>query len=439
MPHYVMRAEPALPVNDWQRRSYWQTYTEWQRLWQVYTLRQAHAQSQQGLLATPSSSCNDNNSAAKVEAPTSKRKRRSSLETFTAQAQRAAQRIGLAVRAIEEKADGARTSAGQQLITARSATGQPTLGTWCSTMLRTKSGLPKHCTWTTDRHGKRRVRFRRRGFSTYLTDGTPWSEPFIRQYAAALDGAKAQATNVGKSRTIAGTVNALVVEYIDPNSKTSPFKAGAAETRRTRRNILENFRTAYGHLPLYSIGAGGRRTMLLRREHMQRIVNEKAATPFGQRNFLNTLRALFKWAMAEGRIPDDPTLGVTRQKVKTTGYKGWSEQHIQRIEARYPIGTKGRLAFALILYTGSRRSDVVKVGPQHIHDGWLIIEQGKTEGGEEAHLEIPVHPKLREIIDATSTLGLKTFLVTHCGKPYTAAGFGNWFRELCDQAGCFDS
>ena len=108
MPHYVMRAELALPVNDWQRRSYWQTYTEWQRLWQVYTLRQAHAQSQQGLLATPSSSCNDNNSAAKVEAPTSKRKRRSSLETFTAQAQRAAQRILLAVRAIEEKADGAR-------------------------------------------------------------------------------------------------------------------------------------------------------------------------------------------------------------------------------------------------------------------------------------------------------------------------------------------
>jgi hypothetical protein len=63
---------------------------------------------------------------------------------------------------------------------------------------------------------------------------------------------------------------------------------------------------------------------------------------------------------------------------------------------------------------------------------------GKTEGGEEAHLEIPVHPKLRKIIDATPTVGLKTFLVTHHGKPYTAPGFGNWFRELCDQAECFD-
>jgi integrase len=26
--------------------------------------------------------------------------------------------------------------------------------------------------------------------------------------------------------------------------------------------------------------------------------------------------------------------------------------------------------------------------------------------------------------------------VTSFGKPYTANGFGNWFRELCDEAGC---
>ena len=70
--------------------------------------------------------------------------------------------------------------------------------------------------------------------------------------------------------------------------------------------------------------------------------------------------------------------------------------------------------------------------------GILTVDQQKTEGGEEAHLEIPVHPKLREIIDATPTVGVKTFLVTHFGKPYTAPGFGNWFRELCDEAGCPD-
>jgi hypothetical protein len=37
----------------------------------------------------------------------------------------------------------------------------------------------------------------------------------------------------------------------------------------------------------------------------------------------------------------------------------------------------------------------------------LTIDQGKTEGGEQADLEIPVHPKLREIIDATPMVGVK--------------------------------
>jgi integrase len=60
------------------------------------------------------------------------------------------------------------------------------------------------------------------------------------------------------------------------------------------------------------------------------------------------------------------------------------------------------------------------------------------EGGDEAHLEIPVHPKLAEIIAATPMIGVKTFLVTHFGKSYTPPGFGNWFRELCDAADCPD-
>ena len=45
---------------------------------------------------------------------------------------------------------------------------------------------------------------------------------------------------------------------------------------------------------------------------------------------------------------------------------------------------------------------------------------------------VPVHPKLREIINATPMVGLTTFLVTHFGKPYSAAGFGNWFRDLAN-------
>jgi hypothetical protein len=47
-------------------------------------------------------------------------------------------------------------------------------------MMRTKSGLPKHCGWNLYReNGTWRVRFRKGRFSVYLT-GTPRSDDFMR-------------------------------------------------------------------------------------------------------------------------------------------------------------------------------------------------------------------------------------------------------------------
>jgi integrase len=146
------------------------------------------------------------------------------------------------------------------------------------------------------------------------------------------------------------------------------------------------------------------------------------------------MRALFRWARSEGKISDDPTLGVTRKMAKTIGYKTWSESNIETFEAAHPIGSRARLAFALALYTGQRRGDLVKMGRQHIRNGILTVDQSKTEGSEEAHLEIPVHPKLGEIIEATSSNHL-TFLTTVQGRSFSPAGFTNWFREMCNVAG----
>jgi integrase len=303
-------------------------------------------------------------------------------------------------------------------------------------MRRTKSGLPKHCGWNTDRHGTRRVRFRKGGFSTYLT-GIPWSEDFMRQYAAALEGVEARKTMIGADRSPAGSLAWLVAAYLDGSPESSsPFKTLAPATRKQRRHMLDRWRSEHGQLPLFRTDGAGRRHMLLTRQHLQVMVNRRGATPFGQRNFLNTLRALFKWAMQEGRIPDDPTIGVTRLKASTSGYRTWGDEEIERFERRFPIGTKERLAFGLLLFTGQRRSDVVRMGPHIVRVGddgpELVITQEKTRNP----IAIPMHPKLREIINATPTIGVKTFLVTHYGKPYTPGGFGGWFRSLADEAGC---
>jgi integrase len=130
-----------------------------------------------------------------------------------------------------------------------------------------------------------------------------------------------------------------------------------------------------------------------------------------------------------GLRKDDPTRDVKAIRVKTRGFHSWTEAEIEQFETRHPIGSRARLAFALLLYTGQRRSDVVCMGRQHTRGGVLEVRQQKTG----IELSIPVHSNLQAIIEAT-TAGQMTFLVTEFGKPFTAAGFGNWFREQCDMA-----
>jgi hypothetical protein len=132
-------------------------------------------------------------------------------------------------------------------------------------MLRTRNGLPKHCGWNIDRHGKRRVRFRQGRFSTYLA-GVPWGEDFMRAYASALEGVVAQKATIGASRTVTvtGTTAWLVAAYLD----SAPFKTLADETRRTRRNILDKFRTTYGHLPVVSVDGKGTQSLVLTRQNI---------------------------------------------------------------------------------------------------------------------------------------------------------------------------
>jgi len=73
------------------------------------------------------------------------------------------------------------------------------------------------------------------------------------------------------------------------------------------------------------------------------------------------------------------------------------------------------------------------MGPQHIRGGALQWTRKKTESTTALDLEIPVHPELQRIIDATPS-GHLTFLATEFGRPFAVAGFGNWFRDQCDMA-----
>jgi integrase len=283
-------------------------------------------------------------------------------------------------------------------------------------MLRTKSGLPKHVSWNEDRHGVRRCRFRKGGVSIYLT-GVPWSPEFMLQYGKALDGVKPQAGNIGAGRTKPGSFDALVVSYY----RSPEFRGLKASTQAVRRNILERFRAEHGTKPVRGLA----------RRHIKEIIGGKANTPEAANNLLKVLRTVLEYALDQDMIANNPAAGVKKYKSHGEGIHTWSEEEIAQFEAYHAIGTRPRLALALMLFTAQRRSDIVRMGKQHITNGDSIaLRQQKTD----APLLIPIHPQLATVLAAVPNTNL-TFLTTEFGKPFTSAGFGNWFRSQCNVAG----
>jgi len=159
------------------------------------------------------------------------------------------------------------------------------------------------------------------------------------------------------------------------------------------------------------------------------MVAAKAATPHA-RSFLKALRAVVAIARRTVIRDDDPTEGIRVKVRATAGFRTWAEDDIARFETVYPIGSRARLAFALLLFTGQRRGDVIRLGRQHVKGGFMTVRQGRTG----ATVVIPLHPELQAIL-AASEAGNLTFLTTATGKPFAPGAFTNWFGTLCRAAG----
>ena len=91
---------------------------------------------------------------------------------------------------------------------------------------------------------------------------------------------------------------------------------------------------------------------------------------------------------------------------------------IEQYRACHALGTRARLAMELLYGTMASRSDIVRLGRQHVHTELLSFRQQKTG----AQVDVPVLPELRVALDAMPRAEHLTFLVTELGKPFTAAG-----------------
>jgi len=240
------------------------------------------------------------------------------------------------------------------------------------------------------------------------------SEAFWAEYRAALEGAPLP-SKTPKAQTLAWALSLY--------RASSAWAKLANSTRRQRENIYRAVIKTAGDVPLKRISD---ETIKAGRER-------RKATPHSANVFLKAMRAFFAWAIEDKLVTIDPTKGVKllAGPNDADGFHTWTQAELDRFEARWPVGTRERLSYDLLLYTGLRRGDAVRVGRPHERDGVITIRTEKT--GEP--VSIPILPPLALSIAATGA-GDLTYLVTEAGQPWVKESFGNWFREVCRKAGC---
>jgi integrase len=287
-----------------------------------------------------------------------------------------------------------------------------------------------------DRHGNVRLYFRKRGAAKKIRlPGLPGSAEFNAAYAACLQGLPLPQASSGSTtqlkRPTANTLYWLCNAYF----QSAEFKTLALNTRTNKQGMLRRIcaapltpdsQTIIGDLPFVDMTAKAVRMLRDRR----------ADQPGTANNWLAALKTLFDWAIdAELFNGVNPAKDVPKVKGKSDGFHTWTPEEMQQFEARHPIGTAARLAFAILAYTGQRRSDAVILGRQHMtKDGHFRFVQKKNRDRNPVTVEIPILPELTRIIDASQT-GDLTFLINDYGQPWTEKGFSNRFKSWCKEAG----
>lgn len=266
------------------------------------------------------------------------------------------------------------------------------------------------------------------------------TQDFVDEYRRARDGVATATTKTLRIvRAEQGSLRGLIEGYY----QSANYKSLNPSTQRTRRGILDHICLSIVDTPAGPKARGTLPFAQMLPRHVRAIRDEKLDLPEAANNRIKALGQVFRWATENDLVDADPTAAVNYLRSGSEGFHTWTVEEVRQYEAAHPIGTKARLALALLLFTGVRRSDVVKLGRHMERDGVLHFTEtkgansralGRKKTADAKKRALPMLPDLRAVIDATPS-GQLVYLVTQFGKPFTAAGFGNKFREWCDDAG----
>jgi integrase len=254
--------------------------------------------------------------------------------------------------------------------------------------------------------------------------GGPTRPPRPASRSTGADGA------TKRRKAADGTLRALIEAYY---RRAPDFVAADPLTQADKRGVLEGIlREAlapdnpllFDECPVKSFTP--RHVVVLR--------DRKASLPNAGNKRLRYLKMVFDWGIEARLAETNPVEKVKKLKVPRKGFHAWTPEEIRQFETRHPIGTKARLALALMAFTGLRVSDLRQVGARHIKDGWLELPQHKNRNRAPKIIRVPILPELQAIIDR-SPIGEPTLLVTDAGEPFTIKGAANKVKQWCVAAG----
>jgi enterobacteria phage integrase len=274
--------------------------------------------------------------------------------------------------------------------------------------------LPPFVECWRDRHGKLRVYFRKGKGARIALPTSIGSDEFNSAYQAALSGQLAPARQRHAS-PLPGTIAALIVSYM----RTTAYIGLRATTKAGYASRIEALRTRHGHRTVVG---------LTRERIVTGILQPYADRPGAALSTLKIIRVLIRHAIDVGWLKHDPSVGIKR--AKTHEIRSWTDAEIKAFEERWPIGTKQRLAFGLMLYTGQRRSDVHRMTWANVTGQSIQVVQQKTG----RKLAIPLHRELISLL-ATADRHHVTIINTEYGQPFTVDGFSQWMRHAITEAG----
>ena len=266
-----------------------------------------------------------------------------------------------------------------------------------------------------DRHGKLRHRLKRtirgRKIDCYLPG--PFGSPAFRAaYEEACEGAR-----IATRRSQPGTIGFLVATYLE----TAAFSDLAPTTRAAKRGRLDWIREAIGQA----------RYAALQPRHVEALM-EKKGGPEAANRLKKDMGALFRFAVKRyGFAGQNPAALADSHKVRSAGFHTWTDEEVATYRAAHPTGSKARLALELFLGTGAARQDAAAMTRANIRGPRLHYRRGKT--GQE--VDLPILPELAKELAHLPRDQMMLLAHGAQAKGYTVNSLGNWFRDMCSEAG----